>query len=208
MLYNNDYSILEDNDFRKLLGVKKLHVVLCNNGVPVVREGVLNGIRFNCDDEVKDDSKRDYSFELELYGNKDLLSSFDSKDINKTVFFTKEEAEKRAEVIKNQIDVCNDSLSPIKITQFKYYRINFTYQDKHYSISEKVDGAEEAVFLTCKEDEDFCKYLGSSLPYIPCKKQGQTYKNMDLSNLYDIIEKYIETEPKTETELEDDEIER
>ena len=65
-----------------------------------------------------------------------------------------------------------------------------------YSISEKGELYEEYVELTCKEDINFHVVLHHySMPldkYIPKTKHGQTYKDTDLSLLYEVIEKYID----------------
>lgn len=56
---------------------------MSGNTFPVVREGTLHGFRFKCDDKVKDGSKRNYSFDLELYGDKIKLYSLPEKKRNK-----------------------------------------------------------------------------------------------------------------------------
>lgn len=159
-MLNNDISA---NDiFNKLLRAKKLYAVISGNNFSVVREGTLHGFRFKRDDKVKDDSKRYYSFDLELYGDKEYLSRFDSSDINKTVFFTREEAEQKANSIRESIFIMANyenkyskkSMVLEKLEEAKS-QISLTGDDlEHY-----IDGLDTAIEIVrhCSFEEDYEK---------------------------------------------------
>jgi hypothetical protein len=88
----------------------------------------------------------------------------------------------------------------VKITKNNAYRINFAYKGKHYSISQAGECYEEYVRLICKEDRDFYRNITddvdvSLIGVLPPMKHGQTYKDTDLSEIYKIIDKYIEEKP-------------
>lgn len=177
---------------------------MSGNTFPVVREGTLHGFRFKRDDKVKDDSKRNYSFDLELCGDKEYLSRFDSSDINKTVFFTREEAEQKASAINESMArKKSENSNKFKITKNKPYRVNFSYQGKHYSVQELGDTYEQYVALTCKENKDFCVCLKEEhMPsLIPCMQIGQTYRDTDLSGVQKLIDDYIDPYLNDKSEL-------
>lgn len=59
------------------------------------------GIHYHLNNENERD---DYSFDLNLYDDADLLARFDSVSVNKTIFFTREEAEQKVNAIKKSMN--------------------------------------------------------------------------------------------------------
>lgn len=207
MKQNSFNLISSDKNLGNLLHAKKMYAVLTNNSIPVVIEGKLIGVHYHLNDGNKQD---DYSFDLNLYDDTDLIARFDSVSINKTIFFTKEEAEQKADAIKESMNRKRiQNSGKFKITKNKYYRVNFSYQGKHYSVQEMGDVYEEYTALTCKEDKDFyvCLKEGHMPNLIPCMRTGQTYRDIDLSKIQELIDKYIDPYLKEKSDI-DEEIER
>ena len=110
--------------------------------------------------------------------------------------------------VTNKNQILPSKKEEFKITKNKYYRVNFSYKGKHYSVQEMGDLYDEYIGLTCKEDKNFFVNLGYDMPnLIPVMKHGQTYKDTDLSGIQEIIDKYIENRDQNMDEY-DDEIER
>lgn len=88
----------------------------------------------------------------------------------------------------------------IRITKNNSYRVNFVYNKKHYSIQNLTEEYEDYSMLTCKEDRDFYITLHTNRPgtLIPYMKPGQTYRDTDLEQIQNIIEKYIIDKEKQE----------
>lgn len=203
-----NFDLVSSNkNLNKLLHAKKLYAVLTSNSIPVIREGKLVGIHYHLNNENERD---DYSFDLNLYDDTDLLARFDSVSVNKIIFFTREEAEQKVNAINESMNKKKPQNSgEFKITKNKYYRVNFSYQGRHYSVQEMGDTYEEYTALTCKEDKDFCVCLkeGHMPNLIPCMQIGQTYRDTDLSSIQKLIDEHIDPYLK-EKSNEDDEIER
>ena len=207
MKQNSINLISSDKDLSNVLHAKKLYAVLTSNSAPVIREGKLVCIHYHLNNENERD---DYSFDLKLYDDADLIARFDSVRINKTIFFTREKAEQKVNAIKESMNRKRTQNSgKFKITKNKYYRVNFSYQGRHYSVQEMGDTYEEYTALTCKEDKDFCVCLkeGHIPNLIPCMQIGQTYRDTDLSSIQKLIDEYIDPYLK-EKGNEDEEIER
>lgn len=202
----NSCYISINKELYKLLHAKKLYAVLTNNSAPVIREGKLVSIHYHLNNENERDN---YSFDLKLYDDADLIARFDSVRVNKTIFFTREEAEQKVNAIKSMNRKRTQNSGKFKITKNKCYRVNFSYQGRHYSVQEMGDTYEEYTALTCKEDKDFCVCLkeGHMPNLIPCMQIGQTYRDTDLSNIQKLIDEYIDPYLK-EKSNEDEEIER
>lgn len=84
----------------------------------------------------------------------------------------------------------------LKITLIREeYRLNFVYDGKHYTINQHEDGYEHYVGMHCLDDPDFHVFLGydsfSIHDYLPTYESGQAYKHIDVSKLYELVEKYI-----------------
>lgn len=79
-----------------------------------------------------------------------------------------------------------------KITKNKYYRVNFKYDGKHYSIQQTGELYEEYVMLTCKEDKEFFFNIGYTFLYEIYLNPGMTYGQADMSKIHEVIDKYIE----------------
>ncbi len=199
--------VSSDKNLNKLLHAKNLYAVLTSSSVPVIREGKLVGIHYHLNN---DNERDDYSFDLNLYDDTDLLARFDSVSVNKIIFFTREEAEQKVNAINESMNRKKPQNSgEFKITKNKYYRVNFSYQGRHYSVQEMGDTYEEYTALTCKEDKDFCVCLkeGHMPNLIPCMQIGQTYRDTDLSSIQKLIDEHIDPYLK-EKSNEDEEIER
>lgn len=139
-----------------------------------------------------------------------MLARFDSVSVNKIIFFTREEAEQKVNAINESMNRKKPQNSgEFKITKNKYYRVNFSYQGRHYSVQEMGDTYEEYTALTCKEDKDFCVCLkeGHMPNLIPCMQIGQTYRDTDLSSIQKLIDEHIDPYLK-EKSNENEEIER
>ena len=209
MKQNSFNLISSDKNLGNLLHAKKMYAVLTNNSIPVVIEGKLIGVHYHLNDGNKQD---DYSFDLNLYDDTDLIARFDSVSVNKTIFFTREKAEQKVNAIKESMNRKRiQNSGKFKITKNKYYRVNFSYQGRHYSVQEMGDTYtyEEYTALTCKEDKDFCVCLkeGHMPNLIPRMQIGQTYRDTDLSSIQKLIDEYIDPYLK-EKSNEDEEIER
>lgn len=80
----------------------------------------------------------------------------------------------------------------IKITKIREHRLNFTKDDKHYSIQDVGEIYEPCVRIICKEDREYFKLLPLDGFYLSDFdkdwKFGMTYKQFSLDKIIEFLD--------------------